>query len=72
MTLPINVFEGRNLVYVDEGHKGRRAEEQKWARLRHKLAEQGFVFEYSATFVQILSESNEDTLKEYGKSIILD
>jgi superfamily II DNA or RNA helicase len=72
VTLPVDVFEGRNLVFVDEGHKGRRSEEQKWARLRNKLAENGFVFEYSATFGQILSENNEDTLREYAKSIVFD
>lgn len=72
VTLPIEVFEGRNLVFVDEGHKGRRSEEQKWARLRDKLAENGFVFEYSATFGQILSESQSGTLEEYAKSIIFD
>jgi len=72
VTLPIGVFEGRNLVFVDEGHKGKRSEEQKWARLRNKLAEKGFVFEYSATFGQILSESNKETLEEYAKSIVFD
>ncbi|MBA7638936.1 hypothetical protein ES703_46592 [subsurface metagenome] len=33
VTVPVDVFEGRNLVFVDEGHKGRRSEEQKWAKL---------------------------------------
>ncbi len=72
VTLPVGVFEGKNLVFVDEGHKGKRSEEQKWARLRDKLAENGFVFEYSATFGQILSERNEETLREYAKSIVFD
>lgn len=72
VTLPVEVFEGRNLVFVDEGHKGKRSEEQKWARLRNKLAENGFVFEYSATFGQILSESQPETLEEYAKSIVFD
>jgi len=72
VTLPVDVFEGRNLVFVDEGHKGKRSEEQKWARLRNRLAENGFVFEYSATFGQILSEKNKETLEEYAKSIIFD
>jgi superfamily II DNA or RNA helicase len=72
VTLPVDVFEGRNLIFVDEGHKGKRSEEQKWARLRNKLAENGFVFEYSATFGQILSESNQETLKEYASSILFD
>jgi len=87
VTLPVDVFEGRNLVFVDEGHKGRRSEEQKWARLRNKLAESGFVLEYSATFGQILSvpkqsrkrtkergkrKHEEETLEEYAKSIVFD
>src|SRR3972149_832301 len=72
VTLPVGVFEGKNLVFVDEGHKGRRSEEQKWARSRNKLAENGFVFEYSATFGQILSENNKETLEEYAKSIVFD
>ncbi len=72
VTLPVEVFEGRNLVFVDEGHKGKRSEEQKWARLRNSLSENGFVFEYSATFGQILSERNEETLREYAKSIVFD
>jgi len=72
VTLSIDTFEGRNLIFVDEGHKGKKSEEQKWAKLRDKLSEDGFVFEYSATFGQILSEENEETFKEYAKSIIFD
>ncbi len=72
VTLSVDVFEGRNLVFVDEGHKGKRSEEQKWAKLRNKLAKYGFVFEYSATFGQILSEKNKEILEEYAKSILFD
>lgn len=72
LTVPVDAFEGRNLIFVDEGHKGKKSEEQKWANLRNKIGENGFVFEYSATFGQILSEKNKETLKEYGKSIIFD
>lgn len=72
VTLPVEIFEGRNLVFVDEGHKGKKSEEQKWAKLRNTLAENGFVFEYSATFGQILSESNKAILQEYAKSILFD
>jgi hypothetical protein len=72
VTIPIDTFEGKNLIFVDEGHKGKKSEEQKWAKLRDKLAANGFVFEYSATFGQILSEKNKDTLREYAKSIIFD
>lgn len=70
VTMPVDAFEGKNLVFVDEGHKGRSSEEQKWAKLRNKISENGFVFEYSATFGQILSENNPEILKEYAKSII--
>jgi len=72
VTLPVDVFEGKNLIFVDEGHKGRKSEEQKWAKLRDKLGEGGFVFEYSATFGQILNEQNKDTLIDYSKAILFD
>ncbi len=72
VTLPVETFEGKNLIFVDEGHKGKKSEEQKWARLRDRLSENGFVFEYSATFGQILSEREPEILKEYAKSIIFD
>lgn len=72
VTLPVDVFEGKNLVFVDEGHKGKKSDEQKWARLRDKLAENGFVFEYSATFGQILNEKNKQILEEYAKAIVFD
>lgn len=72
VTLPVEVFEGKNLIFVDEGHKGKSSEEQKWAKLRNKLAENGFVFEYSATFGQILTEKQPEILKEYAKSILFD
>ncbi|MEN3014388.1 MAG: DEAD/DEAH box helicase family protein [Endomicrobiia bacterium] len=72
VTLPVEVFEGKNLVFVDEGHKGKKSEEQKWAKLRNKLSKDGFCFEYSATFAQILSEKQSEILEEYSKSIIFD
>lgn len=72
VTIPVEAFEGKNLVFVDEGHKGRKSDDQKWAKLRDKLAENGFVFEYSATFGQILSEKNKEILETYAKSIVFD
>jgi hypothetical protein len=72
VTCQVDAFEGRNLLFVDEGHKGRMSDEQKWVQLRNKLAERGFVFEYSATFEQILSEKDEELLQEYAKAIIFD
>jgi superfamily II DNA or RNA helicase len=72
VTLPVDTFEGKNLLFVDEGHKGKKSEEQKWKKLRDKLAQDGFTFEYSATFGQILSEKNPEIFKEYAKSIVFD
>jgi len=65
-------FEGRNLVFIDEGHKGQATEEQTWKKLREDLGKNGFVFEYSATFGQVIDEKNKELLDEYAKAIIFD
>jgi len=72
VSLPVDAFEGRNLIFVDEGHKGNAREEQEWGKIRSMLAKDGFEFEYSATFHQILSQKNKSTLQSYSKSIIFD
>ena len=66
--------EGRNLVFIDEGHKGQKSEERAWKGLREHLTrgEGSFTFEYSATFGQIITNSTKDLLQEYGKSILFD
>jgi hypothetical protein len=66
--------ESRNLVLIDEGHKGQKSEERAWKNLREHLTrgEGSFTFEYSATFGQIITKSTKDLLQEYGKSIIFD
>ena len=70
-TVPVDAFEGNNLIFVDEGHKGSGGE--VWRRYRDALGETGFTFEYSATFGQALKASQNNSLtKEYGKSIIFD
>ena len=48
--VPVETFEGNNLIFVDEGHKG--AGGEAWRGMRDALAETGFTFEYSATFGQ--------------------
>lgn len=69
--VPIEAFEGNNLIFVDEGHKGTSGE--AWRGMRDALAETGFTFEYSATFGQALAAAkNDDLLTEYGKSIAFD
>ena len=69
--VPIETFEGNNLIFVDEGHKG--AGGEAWRSMRDALAETGFTFEYSATFGQALAAANNDALiTEYGKAIAFD
>jgi hypothetical protein len=75
VTVDVEHFGNKNLVFVDEGHKGTGGE--KWINLRKKLTEEGFTFEYSATFSQAIAVAAKrteakDTLHEYAKSIIFD
>jgi len=75
VSLPTSVFEGSNLLLVDEGHKGTTTktdlrEETTWRARRNALvAEGGFTFEYSATFAQV-TEGSDDLLSEYSRSIL--
>ena len=71
VTVPVDVFEGSNLIFVDEGHKGSGGE--TWREVRDALGETGFTFEYSATFGQALTAARNDALTtEYGKAIAFD
>ena len=71
VSVPVEAFEGGNLIFVDEGHKGSGGE--VWRGYREALGETGFTFEYSATFGQALSAARNDPLTvEYGKSIVFD
>jgi hypothetical protein len=56
----VDAFEGNNLVLVDEGHRG--AGGFKWKNNRDRLCENGFSFEYSATFSQALKAANKPEL----------
>lgn len=73
-TVAVESFEGNNLVLVDEGHKGSGGE--VWKRYRNTLTQEGFSFEYSATFGQAIAAqtgANRDALlKEYGKATLFD
>ncbi len=71
VSIDVSWFDGKNAVFIDEGHKGQKSEEQKWKRLREQLGENGFVFEYSATFGQVIGNDHE-LLEEYSKAILLD
>ena len=69
--VPIEAFEGNNLIFVDEGHKGSGG--KAWRDYREKMAQSGFTFEYSATFGQALAAANNsDLVEEYGKAIAFD
>ncbi|RLF61878.1 MAG: restriction endonuclease subunit R [Thermoplasmata archaeon] len=71
VSVPVEAFEGRNLIFVDEGHKG--SSGKVWRSYRDDLGQTGFTFEYSATFGQALSAAGDDELtKEYGKAIVFD
>ena len=69
--VPVETFDGNNLIFVDEGHKGSGG--AAWRALRDDLGKTGFTFEYSATFGQALAAAKNDALlTEYGKAIAFD
>ena len=68
-TVAISRFGNENVVFVDEGHRG--ASGDTWYKYRNELCENGFSFEYSATFGQAVSEK-KDLIDEYAKCIIFD
>jgi len=72
VTIDISSLGTKNLVFVDEGHKGQKSEDMTWKRTREKLAKDGFTLEYSATFGQAIDSSNEESFKEYSKAILFD
>jgi len=70
-SIPVEAFEGNNLIFVDEGHKGSGGD--AWREIRDVLGATGFTFEYSATFGQALTAAKNDILTaEYGKAIAFD
>ncbi len=75
-TVAVDSFESNNLVLVDEAHRGLTSGDV-WVGYRRKISEDGFTFEYSATFKQSLNANarkadERAALEEYGKSIIMD
>lgn len=72
VTIDVESLGTKNLVFVDEGHKGQKSEDMKWKRTREYLAKDGFTFEYSATFGQAIDSSNEESFREYSKAILFD
>jgi len=71
VSIPLERFEGSNLLFVDEGHRG--AGGEAFFKARDQLGAHGFTFEYSATFGQALFAGGGDQLtSQYGKSILFD
>lgn len=79
VTIPTEVFQdGRNLVFVDEGHKGQQAEASVWKKLQRDLAGigspdprcRGLLIEFSATFGQVAEA--EHAFDRYAKSVLFD
>lgn len=69
-TVSVKCFEGNNLVFVDEAHKGSSGD--IWWKNREALTKQGFSFEYSATFGQAVASQSTANVRvrrrlEYGK-----
>src|SRR5215213_1862537 len=73
VSVPVEYFQGNNLIFVDEGHRGASSEAKKWMSSRTKLARTGFTFEYSATFGQAMTTARDDEMtRDYGKAILFD
>lgn len=70
-TISPSLFEGNNLVFVDEGHRGSSKADGEWRRFRQELAARGFCFEYSATFAQAAMK-DAGIRREYAKSVVID
>lgn len=74
LSVEVDAFGPNNLLFVDEGHRG--ASGEVWRELRRRLAEDGFTFEYSATFGQIVNGAAKGKckalLEEYSKAILFD
>ena len=74
-TVAVESFEGNNLVLVDEGHRGTSGE--SWLDYRKTLTEEGFSFEYSATFGQAIAAKSDakkrkEMFNQYGKATLFD
>ena len=68
-TVDVAFFEGNNLVLVDEGHRGNVSKDKKWIKLRNQLFKDGFSFEYSATFKQVI-QGDRELEQQYAKAVL--
>lgn len=71
-TVDVASFLGNNLVLVDEGHRGASGgADSTWLDYRRQLSEQGFSFEYSATFAQAV-KADPGLTSTYARAILFD
>ena len=74
--LPPETFSGKNLIFVDEGHKGTGG--SVWFDIRDRLAKNGFAMEYSATFgnavaaLPVAHNQREQRAEEYARAVAFD
>ena len=72
-TVDVNALGKKNIVFVDEGHKGNKSIGSVWKENRTELVKDyGFMFEYSATFAESINKKNDEGFTEYSKSIMFD
>ena len=69
--VPPEMFEGRNLVLVDEGHRGSSKEDGQWRQIREALGRDGLTLEYSATFEQAANNAT-GLFGAYAASVFFD
>lgn len=78
-TIATRTLGDRNLLLVDEGHRGMSGSSGEdgelgaWMSRREQLSERGFTFEYSATFAQAVGASgSSEVANDYAKSVLFD
>ena len=72
-TFSVENFEGKNLVCIDEGHRGfSSGKEGAYLTRRDALCSDGFSFEYSATFGQAVANNRKELESTYAKNILFD
>jgi len=71
-SVQVEYFEDNNLVLVDEGHRGASSGKAgAFLKRRDELCQNGFSFEYSATFGQAV-KGNKHLEQQYAKCILFD
>lgn len=71
-TVAVDAFEDNNLLLVDEGHRGAASGgDGAWMTYRNALCENGFSFEYSATFPQAV-KGNDKLGNVYARATLFD